>query len=992
MKNPSVVLLTALLVLVQCALLAQLTDTKTVIYPAPQGITAIELYTVTVNDRPVFVYPVNLCPEWPGERLPPPRQVFEYTDSVRKRGPVSFAYFDFAGTVTVRITSQRPVSQATIRPLSAGITPTVAGDVISFNLTKPCNLSVEVNGSDKPLFIFANPLEVDPPKPGDPNVIYFGPGIHQVGKLSIKSNTTVYIAGGAVVQGMIVPGERPNPELSWAGQRTYGDQFIAYRANHVTIRGRGILEGSSLPWHARMAISIIESTNVRVDGIILVDMPCWNINIRSSENVSITNVRQICGRENSDGIDICSSRNVLVDGCFLRNNDDEVTIKTIKPPATESNRILVRNCVIWNDRAIGLGITYETRVDVRNVLFQNCDIIHDTGLASLGVHVSDSGTMRDIGFENIRIEDTRNRVCYLAIVKDFWGRDPERGHIKGVTFKNISVVDGPFAKSTLDGADANHLVEDVTFQNYCIRGEVVRSALDGDIRIGAFARNVRFVVDDNPPVIAPKLTSVQATPGNPQVALSWTPLENQDPPVARYFIFRNGEKVGESANASFIDPALDEETEYGYSVAAVNIVGAEGPSSEAVQVKTLRDSAAPEAAGVAALDATHLRVIFTEKIDPAGMGKVESYRLFCDSEIVATATAMAADGQSVMLTTTPMTERTRYALDISGITDRTPPPTIAVKILDATHVNVTFNGNVDPAIAVKAESYRFYRDIEVKAATAAADGRSVMLTTAPLDDGVRYTLAISGIRDHAHPPHDIAANTTISVMLPPLLTGLIGWWRLDEGAGAVVHDASAQSADGAIRPAAAWAVEENRTGLRFNGDQGYAVLGNPPALRSVQENNYTIAAWFKPEGVPAGSGYDYNMAYGIVTKKGWHEGLYYSPDGRFGIWHWLAGDKQASTGSYNTFRPGRFYHLTGVVDRNTGEVRIYVNGLLEGRSAFPANAVTRPFGNEPWHLGTADENSHASCGCPARGILSDVRIYNRVLNKAEIEELAFNSR
>ena len=37
-------------------------------------------------------------------------------------------------------------------------------------------LSVEVNGNvNRNLMIFANPLEVNPPSPTDPNVIYLGP-------------------------------------------------------------------------------------------------------------------------------------------------------------------------------------------------------------------------------------------------------------------------------------------------------------------------------------------------------------------------------------------------------------------------------------------------------------------------------------------------------------------------------------------------------------------------------------------------------------------------------------------------------------------------------------------------------------------------------------------------------------------------------------------------------------------------------------------------
>ena len=55
------------------------------------------------------------------------------------------------------------------------------GDTLTFTLTQPRNLSIEVNGEifDN-LQLFANPLETDRPDPRDPDVIYFGPGVHEL--------------------------------------------------------------------------------------------------------------------------------------------------------------------------------------------------------------------------------------------------------------------------------------------------------------------------------------------------------------------------------------------------------------------------------------------------------------------------------------------------------------------------------------------------------------------------------------------------------------------------------------------------------------------------------------------------------------------------------------------------------------------------------------------------------------------------------------------
>ena len=70
------------------------------------------------------------------------------------------------------------------------------------------------------MHLFANPPEAQAPKPGDPNVVFFGPGIHEVSHLVVTDNQTVYIAGGAIVRA-IIGSEEPFQISSYSGLRTY---------------------------------------------------------------------------------------------------------------------------------------------------------------------------------------------------------------------------------------------------------------------------------------------------------------------------------------------------------------------------------------------------------------------------------------------------------------------------------------------------------------------------------------------------------------------------------------------------------------------------------------------------------------------------------------------------------------------------------------------------------------------------------------------------
>ena len=227
------------------------------------------------------------------------------------------------------------------------------------------------------------------------------------------------------------------------------------------------------------------------------DAPAWVVAIFGCKDVKVRNVKQICRRENSDGVDLCNTQDALVEDCFLRNNDDEVCVKTTSPaPAQESKNIVCRRCVVWNDRARGLGITSETRRNIDNVLFQDCDIIHDFSgggdCASLAILVSDSGTMSNVRFEDIRVEDCRNTLVNCWIGADMWGHDKQRGNVKGVLFKNITAVGKNPPSSRLAGCDATHVIEDVTFQNVRINGKPVTNMEDGRITVNQFVKDVKF--------------------------------------------------------------------------------------------------------------------------------------------------------------------------------------------------------------------------------------------------------------------------------------------------------------------------------------------------------------------------------------------------------------------------------------------------------------------------------------------------------------------
>ncbi len=455
------------------------------VYPAPEGEPLSKNFAVTVDDKKVPVYLARICSLTIEER-----RAFgdsAWGDPESGTSLTAFASFDIQDKVEVSVTLPRftAVYSAKILPLSSGITPAIAGNTITFTIPKPGQYVLEVNDNwVNSLQIFANPFEVDVPSPDDPNVIYYGPGMHQVESIEVSSGKTLYVAGGAVIYGNFTPpaaGEthpRRGPIVSLAG-------------DNIAVRGRGIIDGSKCPYHTRSLMEI-RGKNIQVEGIVVRDSSTWTIPVHGSDQVKIGNLKLFGWRGNSDGIDICGSRHVEVSGCYLRTFDDLVVVKTLKgqrPGEGESSDIVVKKCVLWNEFAHALSLGAEMTKNVERVLFTDCDVVRDKGREwGLRVFQCDSGRIKDIVFENIRFDECQ-RYISLWIGKFVWSSDQERGHIDDVTFRNIQ-ASGSNALIELDGYDADHAIHGVKFENVVLNGKPISA---GDVKRNPFVDGVSIV-------------------------------------------------------------------------------------------------------------------------------------------------------------------------------------------------------------------------------------------------------------------------------------------------------------------------------------------------------------------------------------------------------------------------------------------------------------------------------------------------------------------
>jgi hypothetical protein len=458
-------------------LTSNLASGQVITYPGPQNFVSEKFYQVKVNGKPVSVYDTPIA---------------------------SYAVFDFSGQVTVEVNTMFDVRWVDIRPLASGVKPAYTGNnSFSFTLSKPQNISLELNGRirKQPLFIFSNAPEKQKPSRKDKNVIWFEAGkLYPNVQLELQDNQTVYIEGGAVVQGFL----------------------FAEGKKNIKIMGRGILDGlfnKGTEGNRNRFVNFRDCDKIDIEDVILHNGTTWQIAAFHSNNVNIRHVRIVSESGGDDGIDIFRCTNVVVDGVFAHTKDDCIAIKSGgKYPADHpTDHILVKNCTFWNSiwgNAVEVGFELYSD-EVKNIRFENIDIIHVEDGAALSIHNAGPAHVHQVTFENIRIEDSRQKLFDVAIFFSQWGpdgiRDKEfteanylhgawdgvqkipqgkedyhrqfRGRISHIVFRNIHIVDGQLPFSIFHGFDQERNIDGVVIENLTFHGRKLTDAESAKLRL-----------------------------------------------------------------------------------------------------------------------------------------------------------------------------------------------------------------------------------------------------------------------------------------------------------------------------------------------------------------------------------------------------------------------------------------------------------------------------------------------------------------------------
>lgn len=193
--------------------------------------------------------------------------------------------------------------------------------------------------------------------------------------------------------------------------------------------------------------------------------------------------------------------------------------------------------------------------------------------------------------------------------------------------------------------------------------------------------------------------------------------------------------------------------------------------------------------------------------------------------------------------------------------------------------------------------------------------------------------------------------------------GLVAYYKFDEGQGTIASDASKYKNDGKIN-GATWIKVSRGYALEFDGINDYVDCGSPPSLNI--SGSITTMAWICPAELQTAK------EAGILGKQLSSYLITYYLNRKF-YWYINSGENNVNT----TVMPNIWSHIATTF--NGRYLELYVNGELAAKGISKFETVNS---GENFLIGCTGRDINTTA---FKGLIDDVRIYNRALSGEEIQ-------
>jgi len=335
------------------------------------------------------------------------------------------------------------------------------------------------------------------------NILYFPPGKYKVGELWLKSDMTLYLAGGAVLYGSDAPGDFNTGSGGVDIEGCSHGMIRMFKIKNTKVLGRGIIDGNGKAIRAQNdtklnLFKIEQSSEISIDGILVRDPSFWNTLIYRSDLVKVQNYKMINCRpttttyNNTDGVNFDESTNGTLINAFLYTGDDSMATKNEEPSGTVNTKNILHEKVVAYSNSVACKVGTKTMgQSMDGVVFRDIDVVK-AGRA-LNIDAYDTALVQNTRFENIRIEAAD--ASMIALSQDEppdWRDAANTSVIKDTYFINVtSDVKMPI---NLHGRSATVNQTGVHFKNLSVAGKTITSQTDANATwsINSFVSNIVF--------------------------------------------------------------------------------------------------------------------------------------------------------------------------------------------------------------------------------------------------------------------------------------------------------------------------------------------------------------------------------------------------------------------------------------------------------------------------------------------------------------------
>ncbi len=372
-------------------------------------------------------------------------------------------------------------------------------------------------GDDKQLNTKAIQAVIDECAQNGGGTMVIPQGVFLSGALFLKPGVNIELQEGAVLKGSTDVNDYPKIITRIEGH------FEPWRAalingdgvDHLRITGPGTLDGSGKPFWLefyrrrdadgkttnlnveRPRLTFIQnSKDVKISGVTYLNSGFWNLHLYRCEDVVVENCRfQAPGgakpndhAPSSDGIDVDSSHDIVIRGCFFSVGDDCIALKGSKGPNAMQDkdsppveRVQIIDCVFEEGGGI---VTFGSEATiVRDVKIKRC-ITRGPTVLRLKLRPDTPQLYENLTMEDITMENGGAifKVSPWTQYFDLKGQEPPTALVHNIKISNVRGTGTSFGEIT---GHAAATIRDITVKNVNVQFKTT------DFKVGD-VQNLRF--------------------------------------------------------------------------------------------------------------------------------------------------------------------------------------------------------------------------------------------------------------------------------------------------------------------------------------------------------------------------------------------------------------------------------------------------------------------------------------------------------------------